>query len=83
VPKFRATLPIEGLTADEADLVAQALMNLHNEMPPGIGEQMTPTILSIITKLQLKPAIARAAELLTQGALALSASDKPEGVSDV
>lgn len=72
MPKFRANLPIEALTTDEADLVAQALMNLHNEMPANVGEQVTPAILAIITKLQLKPAIARAVALLQQGSLALA-----------
>lgn len=77
--KFSAQLPIEHLNADEADLVAQALMNLHNEMPPELGEQMTGAILSIITKLQLKPAIARAAALLTKGALELTENQAADG----
>jgi len=79
VAKFSAQLPIEHLNADEADLVAQALMNLHNEMPPELGASMTPAILSIITKLQLKPAIARAAALLTRGALELAEARADDG----
>lgn len=70
---------MDRLTPDECDFVAQAIMSLHGEMPPELGESMTPTMLSIIKKLNLKPAIARAAEALNAQALRLAEARAVDG----
>lgn len=60
------------LTEQEEDLVAMAVMGFIGELPEEMAGDLTPIGLSIIAKLGLKPAIARATEVMQQTALAMT-----------
>lgn len=66
------------LTDQEQDMLAMAVMGFIAELPEEMAGDLAPVGLSIIAKLELKPAVARATAVMQQTALALTEKDGSE-----
>lgn len=66
------------LTEQEQDVLAMAVMGFIGELPEEMAGDLTPIGLSIIAKLELKPAVARATAVMQQTALTLTEKNGSE-----